>query len=128
MHRAASVGTRLLTAAAPLQLRLPVRLLRSTAAVLADFTVVVPHMSESISEGIVSELPKPIGSGVAVDDIVAVLETDKVRRLRNSHGSVSQTARLRLLSRHCPRPCYLFLCRFLSRCGLRTRALSSLSP
>jgi len=48
------------------------------AALLADFIVVVPNMSESISEGIVSNLPKPIGSPVAVDDIVVELETDKV--------------------------------------------------
>jgi hypothetical protein len=45
---------------------------------LKDFTVVVPHMTESISEGTVSQLPKPVGSPVAVDEIVAVLETDKV--------------------------------------------------
>ena len=44
-----------------------------------DFTVVVPHMTESISEGTVSQLPKAVGSSVAVDEIVAVLETDKVR-------------------------------------------------
>jgi Biotin-requiring enzyme len=45
---------------------------------LKDFTVIVPHMTESISEGTVSQLPKPVGSPVAVDEIVAVLETDKV--------------------------------------------------
>jgi pyruvate/2-oxoglutarate dehydrogenase complex dihydrolipoamide acyltransferase (E2) component len=35
-------------------------------------------MTESISEGTVSQLPKPVGCSVAVDEIVAVLETDKV--------------------------------------------------
>ena len=45
----------------------------------ADIVVVVPHMSESISEGIVSNLPKAVGTSVAIDDIVAELETDKVR-------------------------------------------------
>jgi Biotin-requiring enzyme len=54
------------------------RLLHSSSAMLADFTIVVPHMSESISEGIVSSLPVPTGGAVAVDQIVCELETDKV--------------------------------------------------
>jgi hypothetical protein len=95
MHRAvaaAAAASRLLAASAALaapsaSCSASVRLLRTCAALrMPDFPVVVPHMSESISEGIVSELPMPVGAAVAVDDIVAVLETDKVRRRRRTRG------------------------------------------
>eukprot|EP00587_Corethron_hystrix_P003972 CAMPEP_0113319250 /NCGR_PEP_ID=MMETSP0010_2-20120614/13521_1 /TAXON_ID=216773 ORGANISM="Corethron hystrix, Strain 308" /NCGR_SAMPLE_ID=MMETSP0010_2 /ASSEMBLY_ACC=CAM_ASM_000155 /LENGTH=434 /DNA_ID=CAMNT_0000176769 /DNA_START=30 /DNA_END=1334 /DNA_ORIENTATION=- /assembly_acc=CAM_ASM_000155 len=41
-------------------------------------TVDVPSMGDSITEGTVVEVSAPPGTGVAVDDVVLVLETDKV--------------------------------------------------
>ena len=41
-------------------------------------TVNVPNMGDSISEGILVECTKSVGEAVAVDDVVAVIETDKV--------------------------------------------------
>ena len=40
--------------------------------------VPVPNMGDSISEGTVLKFTKAQGEAVAVDEIVAVLETDKV--------------------------------------------------
>ena len=40
--------------------------------------VPVPNMGDSISEGTVLKFTKAKGEAVAVDEIVAVLETDKV--------------------------------------------------
>ena len=39
----------------------------------------VPAMGDSITEGTVGEVVAPVGSYVQMDDVVAVLETDKVR-------------------------------------------------
>ena len=50
-------------------------LLRRHAASL----VRVPAMGDSITEGSVSKLVKAPGSTVAVDEVVVVIETDKVR-------------------------------------------------
>lgn len=41
-------------------------------------TVNVPPLGESISEGSIATWNKSIGSSVAVDDVIAVIETDKV--------------------------------------------------
>lgn len=45
----------------------------------AKSVVKVPGMGDSITEGTVLEYKKQIGDFVAQDDIVAVVETDKVQ-------------------------------------------------
>jgi hypothetical protein len=55
-------------------------LLHCSRSALADVVVVVPKMGDSITEGTVLKFPKGVGAAVAVDDVLAVLETDKVRR------------------------------------------------
>jgi hypothetical protein len=58
-------------------------LFTSSRVSLKDFVSKVPGMGDSITEGSLIKLVKPIGSMVAQDEIVAVIETDKVR-LRSS--------------------------------------------
>lgn len=55
-----------------------VRSFNSTRVALKDIVINVPHMSESISEGTLIKFAKQPGEAVAIDDIVAVIETDKV--------------------------------------------------
>lgn len=50
----------------------------SGARALALQAVVVPGLGDSISQGTVVSLEKRIGEAVAADDIIAILETDKV--------------------------------------------------
>ena len=45
---------------------------------VANFTVDVPAMGDSITEGTVVEIQAAVGSFVHMDQVVAVLETDKV--------------------------------------------------
>ncbi|KAI3436610.1 hypothetical protein D9Q98_006027 [Chlorella vulgaris] len=49
-----------------------------SAAALADVTVAVPSMGESITEGTVATILKQPGDVVVEDDVIAQLETDKV--------------------------------------------------
>jgi hypothetical protein len=49
-----------------------------SSAAAAEFLVKVPSMGDSITEGQVVEISKKIGDSVSVDEVVAVLETDKV--------------------------------------------------
>jgi hypothetical protein len=56
------------------------QLLRRQFAITA---VPVPNMGDSISEGTVLKFTKGKGEAVAVDEIVAVLETDKARVLHS---------------------------------------------
>mmetsp|Transcript_17771 Transcript_17771/g.24835 ORF Transcript_17771/g.24835 Transcript_17771/m.24835 type:complete len:115 (+) Transcript_17771:20-364(+) len=42
------------------------------------FPLKIPQMGDSITEGDVAELIKGVGDPVAVDEVVAVVETDKV--------------------------------------------------
>jgi 2-oxoglutarate dehydrogenase E2 component (dihydrolipoamide succinyltransferase) len=44
----------------------------------SDFVIKVPNLGDSISEGQIVELSKAVGDSVDVDEVVAVLETDKV--------------------------------------------------
>jgi len=48
--------------------------------VYKDFVSKVPGMGDSITEGSLIKFSKQLGSFVAQDEIVAVIETDKVRR------------------------------------------------
>ena len=52
--------------------------LHTTTWLPTKVVVNVPKMAESITEGTVVQIPKGVGSSVAVDEIVAVIETDKV--------------------------------------------------
>ena len=47
-------------------------------ALLSTFEVPVPSLGDSITDGTLVEWHKNAGEAVAVDDIVAVIETDKV--------------------------------------------------
>ena len=51
---------------------------RASRRSLAVHSVCVPDLGKSISEATVVELSQPVGARVNVDDVVAVLETDKV--------------------------------------------------
>ena len=55
------------------------RSLHASAARLREVVVKVPGMGDSITEGTLISFPAPLGSRVRVDDVVAVIETDKVR-------------------------------------------------
>ena len=48
------------------------------ARLLSVEDVPVPSMGDSITEGTVVEWTAQVGDGVAVDDVVVVIETDKV--------------------------------------------------
>jgi 2-oxoglutarate dehydrogenase E2 component (dihydrolipoamide succinyltransferase) len=49
-----------------------------TATNFAVVVVNVPSLGESISEGSIASWGKSVGSPVAIDDVIAVIETDKV--------------------------------------------------
>lgn len=48
---------------------------------MEKITVKVPTMGDAITEGTVVEWVKSVGDPVAVDDVVALVETDKVREV-----------------------------------------------
>ena len=50
----------------------------SSSKVLAKVTEVVPALGESITEGSIQTWTKSVGEMVAVDDVVVIVETDKV--------------------------------------------------
>ncbi|RHY08692.1 hypothetical protein DYB36_008378 [Aphanomyces astaci] len=54
------------------------RAFHSTPLLAAEHIVKVPSMGDSISEGTVVEIKKQIGEHIHVDEVVMVLETDKV--------------------------------------------------
>lgn len=54
------------------------RTFRTSAYLLADLVHKVPGMGDSITEGSLIKLVKAVGSPVALDEVVAVIETDKV--------------------------------------------------
>mmetsp|Transcript_24903 Transcript_24903/g.46468 ORF Transcript_24903/g.46468 Transcript_24903/m.46468 type:complete len:228 (+) Transcript_24903:95-778(+) len=54
------------------------RSISTSRLLLANVTVEVPALGESISEGSVASFEKAIGEVVDVDDVIAVIETDKV--------------------------------------------------
>lgn len=54
----------------------PLRALSTAAG--PEFALNVPHMGDSISEGTIVSWQKKAGDYVNVDDVVCVLETDKV--------------------------------------------------
>lgn len=62
----------------PLALRLQSAGLRTSAAQLAQHTVKVPSMGDSITEGTVASVAKQEGDSVDVDEVLAQIETDKV--------------------------------------------------
>ena len=49
-----------------------------SGARLATHVLNVPAMGDSITEGTVASVEKAVGDAVAVDEIVAVIDTDKV--------------------------------------------------
>ncbi|KAL4457631.1 hypothetical protein ABPG75_012496 [Micractinium tetrahymenae] len=76
----AGASAAVLAAAGRLEAALPgaARAFRSSASQLADVTVAVPSMGESITEGTVAVILKQPGEVVVEDDVIAQLETDKV--------------------------------------------------
>ena len=59
--------------------RIAVRTFRTSGCLkLADMVHKVPGMGDSITEGSLIKLVKAVGSSVALDEVVAVIETDKV--------------------------------------------------
>mmetsp|Transcript_17720 Transcript_17720/g.26539 ORF Transcript_17720/g.26539 Transcript_17720/m.26539 type:complete len:235 (+) Transcript_17720:76-780(+) len=58
----------------------------------APFTLEVPQMGDSITEGDVQEILKSVGDGIAADEVIAVIETDKVNvDIRSPiHGVVTE--------------------------------------
>ncbi len=69
-------------------------LFTASRALLANVKVVVPGMGDSITEGSLIKLVAPLGSYVKQDDIVCVIETDKVRKgVEGRHGWRSNSAK-----------------------------------
>ena len=66
-------------------LQLKQRGIHTSKLLLASKVINVPSMGDSISEGTLVEIRKSIGDSVQVDDIVAILDTDKVIILCYSH-------------------------------------------
>jgi biotin carboxyl carrier protein len=59
------------------------------AAAGEQFTIGVPPLGDSITEGTIAELTKSAGDAVNVDDIIAMIETDKVTvDIRSPHSGV----------------------------------------
>jgi len=56
-----------------------IRYFQSSRLCLKDLVHKVPGMGDSITEGSLIKLVKGVGSTVSLDEIVAVIETDKVR-------------------------------------------------
>lgn len=56
-----------------------VRQLHATPAHWKDLVIPVPQMAESITEGTIAQVMKGVGQAVALDEVICVLETDKVR-------------------------------------------------
>jgi hypothetical protein len=63
----------------------------AAAAGPADFDLKVPSMGDSISEGTIVTWQKKAGDYVNVDDVIVVLETDKVRAGPRWHPPTSTT-------------------------------------
>lgn len=78
------------------QLALPLRrAFHASAGRQAIQTVNVPSMGDSISEGTIVEIVKKAGDAVHADEVVLVLETDKVptaRRLQSPRRRVLTVA------------------------------------
>jgi len=62
---------------------------RGAAARFATQVVQVPKMGDSITEGTLIKLAKAPGDRVAQDEIICVIETDKVRRTPPASGPSS---------------------------------------
>ena len=52
---------------------------RSTPVLLESFKMAVPNMGDSITEGVIVEWSKAVGDFVGEDEVLCVIETDKVR-------------------------------------------------
>jgi hypothetical protein len=56
---------------------------------LAEHIIVVPSMGDSITEGTLISIEKKVGDSVAQDEVIAVIETDKVNvDIRSAHAGV----------------------------------------
>lgn len=75
---ARSFSTRPLIAARPLSFSACQQLYRASSASYASVTVNVPNMGDSISEGTLGTWEKNKGDYVNADDLVCIIETDKV--------------------------------------------------
>ncbi len=73
------LGSRHILACQNALAKVPVAAVHSSAMLLRDVLVSVPKMGDSITEGTLIKVAKQVGEGVALDEIVAVIETDKVR-------------------------------------------------
>lgn len=75
------VSTRCVAASAAVVRRVRAARLHTSSLLFKDLLVSVPKMGDSITEGTLIKLTKQPGDAVAVDEVVAVIETDKVRGL-----------------------------------------------
>ena len=61
----------------------------SSVVRMAKVTEVVPALGESITEGSIQTWTKAVGEAVAVDDVVVIVETDKVTvDIKSTHAGV----------------------------------------
>jgi hypothetical protein len=62
---------------------------RTSAFTAAKITELVPALGESITEGTISAWAKNVGEAVAVDDVIVIVETDKVTvDIKSPHAGV----------------------------------------
>lgn len=55
----------------------------------AEHIIVVPSMGDSITEGTLISIEKQVGESVEQDEVLAVIETDKVNvDIRSAHAGV----------------------------------------
>mmetsp|Transcript_15779 Transcript_15779/g.20590 ORF Transcript_15779/g.20590 Transcript_15779/m.20590 type:complete len:185 (-) Transcript_15779:182-736(-) len=77
------IGRRIVSGSWPRALRVTIgshcrSFVSATAILLDKRTVMVPTMGDSITEGTIVEWTVQVGQAVQVDDVVAMIETDKV--------------------------------------------------
>ena len=66
------------------------RFVRGSPRMCKDALVPVPRMGDSITEGTLIKFAVSPGHALKIDDIVCVIETDKVRRWKSAHGCLAQ--------------------------------------
>ena len=75
---------------------LPTSVFLPLSRCFSSFTIVVPSLGDSITEGSIAELTKGAGEAVDADDVVARLETDKVSMdIRSPNKGVLKTIKVK---------------------------------
>ena len=96
--------------------QIPRRFFRATRALLKDALIPVPRMGDSITEGTLIKFAVFPGQALKLDDIVCVIETDKVRPCRTPSSPPSLPRHVRdSPTRTGPSPSPAL--RFLSTCA-----------